>query len=51
MKEFYVKIPEEKEQFFVQLLENLNFEFEKLFSSNERESDLDNEQYFTDSDE
>lgn len=51
MKEFYVKVADEKEEFFIQLLNDLDYEYEKLFSSNDQEGDLDDQHYFTDADE
>lgn len=50
MIEFYIKVPEEKENFFTQLMNDLGYEYEKLFSSNNEESDIEiDEDYFTDS--
>lgn len=51
MKEFYVKVPDDKEAFFAQLCEQLNFEYERLFSTYEHHDDIDAEHFYTDSDE
>lgn len=50
MTDFYVKIPDDKVDFFTQLLKNLDFEYEKLFSNENVEEDSE-EYYFTDSDD
>ena len=51
MKEFYVKVPEEQEMFFLQLIENLGYQYEKLFDTDKSDIDFDDEQYFTDADD
>ncbi|MDA3930059.1 MAG: hypothetical protein PF541_14005 [Prolixibacteraceae bacterium] len=54
MTDFYVKIPNDKVEFFAQLIENLGFEYEKLFSSEGDDmplEDNDEELFFIDSDD
>ena len=52
MIEFYIKVPPEKEQFFMQLIHELGYDFERIVSTKENEADLldDIEEYFTDDD-
>jgi hypothetical protein len=52
MSEFYVDVPEGKTEFFIQMLDELGYSYEKLFSSNEDAVTVDpDESYFTDSDD
>ena len=51
MKEFYVKVPDDQEIFFSQLLENLGYKYEKLFDTDKSGIEFEDEQYFTDADD
>ena len=51
MKEFYIKVPDEQESFFVQLIEQLGYEYEQFFDSDVPDFETDEEQYFTDADD
>ncbi|HKM93799.1 MAG TPA: hypothetical protein VJY41_09120 [Prolixibacteraceae bacterium] len=52
MIEYLLKIPSDKEKFFVELIQNLGFDYEKILSSNDNETDslYEAEEYFTDDD-
>lgn len=51
MKEFFIKVPDDKEVFFSQLLEQLGYGYEILFDTDSTDLELDDEEYFTDDDD
>lgn len=52
MIEYLLKIPSDKEEFFVELIQTLGFEYERILSLNKNQTDsLDEiDEYFTDDD-
>ena len=52
MKDFYVRVPDEKSEFFCELLKNLELEYEMLTpNNNEMNIDNQNSEFYIDSDD
>ncbi|MFA9391979.1 MAG: hypothetical protein ACERKD_19375 [Prolixibacteraceae bacterium] len=55
MTDFYIKVPDEKTGFFKELIKNLGFEYEQLFSNSEEvpgdDVATDEEFFYVDSDD
>lgn len=52
MIEFYIKVPENKEEFFSRLIDELGYRYEKHLSMNDDGNEIDfDENFFTDSDD
>ena len=53
MKDFYVRVPDDKASFFSELLKNLELEYEQLTPNNNTDLGVDNQdsEFYVDSDE
>lgn len=53
MKDFYVRVPDDKAEFFSELVKNLKLEYEQLTPNNNEDVIIDNQdsEFYVDSDD